>query len=136
LWVTGLPAFHTWASDHLPAYMIWNGKFRDSWQIFTYLVGGFGVGILVSFVTPRANKARVDRVFQCIRTPVNEAETHQPEPFMLPTGMKAYEPRKIINHPDLEIYWPSGIALSGFATIWLAVALMIGFVFWMATWGA
>jgi len=136
LWATSLAGFHTWAAENLPEYMIWNGKFRDSWQIFFYLLGGFGVGILVSFVTPRTSKEKLDRVFACIRTPVNEAEPHQPEPFMLPPGMKPHEPRKLFKHPDLEIYWPSGVALAGFAVVWAAVALMIGFVFWMATWGA
>lgn len=133
---TSMGGFHTWAAGNLPEYMIWNGKFRDSWQIFFYLLGGFGFGIAVSLITPRMREEKLDRVFRCIRTPVNAEEAHQPEPFMLPPGMPAHEPRKLINHPDLELYWPSRVALSGFGAIWLVVVLMIAFVFWMATWGA
>ncbi len=120
----------------LPAYMIWNGKFRDSWQIFTYLIGGFGAGILVSLVTRRAPKERLDRVFNAIRTPVNTEEPHITEPFSLPAGLPVGQVRKVINHPDLEIYWPSATAVGGFALFWACVAILVGFVFWMATWGA
>jgi SSS family transporter len=133
---TSTDGFHAWAAATLPEYMIWNDKFRDSWQIFFYLLGGFGVGIVVSLVTPRVNAERLNRVFRCIRTPVNEIEEHQPEPFMLPPGMPAFEPRKVINHPDFEIYWPSRIAVTGFTVVWIAVALMIGLFLWMASWGA
>jgi Na+/proline symporter len=136
LWATSQAWFHSWAAESLPEYMIWNGKFRDSWQMLFYLVVGFGLGILVSLVTPRVPAIRLDRVFNAIRTPVNETEPHQPEPFMLPPGLPVGTPRKVIDHPDLEIYWPSRIAWSGFAVFWVFVALLIGFVYWMATWGA
>jgi hypothetical protein len=122
--------------ENLPAYMIWNGKFRDSWQIFSYLAGGFSMGILVSLVTPRAPKERLDRVFNAIRTPVNAEEPHIVEPFSLPPGMPVTLVRKLINHPDFEIYLPSKMALGGFASFWVFVAILIGFVYWMATWGA
>ncbi len=136
MWGTSVPAFHSWAADTLPTYMIWNGKFRDSWQIFFYLIGGFGAGILISFVTPRAPKERLDRVFNAIRTPVNAEEPHLAEPFSLPAGMPVGQVRKLINHPDFEIYRPSATAIGGFAVFWACVAILIAFVFWMATWGA
>ncbi len=133
---TGRPEFHEWATTNLPEYMIWNGKFRDSWQIFTYLVGGFGIGILVSLFTPRVPKERLDRVFNAIRTPVLTEEPHIDEPFTLPAGVPVAQVRKLIDHPDFEIYRPSAMALGGFALFWVFVAMLIGFVFWMATWGA
>jgi len=136
MWGTNLPSFHAWAVETLPEYMIWNGKFRDSWQILCYLTGGFGAGILVSLVTPRVPQVRLDRVFNAIRTPVNAEEPQTPEPFMLPVGLEPAVPRKLINHPDFELYRPSPIAFTGLAVLWVCVALLIGFVYWMATWGA
>lgn len=136
MWGTNLPPFHAWAAENLPEFMIWDGKFRDSWQILCYLVGGFGAGIVVSLVTPRVPKAKLDRVFNAIRTPVNAEEPQTPEPFMLPVGMEPAVPQKLINHPDFELYRPSAIAFTGLAVLWVAVALLIAFVYWMAGWGA
>lgn len=120
----------------LPPYMIWNHRFRDSWQIFFYLLAGFGVGILVSLVTPRVAQAKLDRFYRCIRTPVMHSEPHSPEPFMLPEGLETPEVRKLIPHPDFELYRPSAIAVNGFLLFWFFVAILVGFVYWMATWGA
>ena len=33
--------------------------------------------------------------------------------------------KKIINHPDLEIYWPSWVTTVGFLVAWLFVILII-----------
>jgi SSS family transporter len=136
LWATSLGGFHTWAAENLPAYMIWNGKFRDSWQILAYLTGGFGAGIAASCVTPRQPHERLERVFRCIRTPVNAVEAHQPEPFMLPPGMASPEVPKLINHPDFELYRPTRVTFGGFTVFSFFVVVLIGFVYWMATWGA
>jgi len=136
LFGTSTPGFHSWAAQNLPDYMVLDGKFRDSWQILCYLVGGFGSGLLVSLFTPRVPEKQLDRVFNAIKTPVKEAEPHTPEPFMLPPNLAVAQPRKLIDHPDLEIYVPSKIALGGFAVFWACVAALIGFVYWMAGWGA
>jgi Na+/proline symporter len=136
LFGTSMAGFHAWAVENLPDYMIWDGKFRDSWQILCYLVAGFGTHIAVSLVTPRVPTPQLDRVFNAIRTPVMVAEPHTPEPFMLPANLPVANPRKVIDHPDLEIYWPSRLALGGFAIFWAFVAILIGFVYWMAGWGA
>ena len=136
LFFTSLPAFHGWAAGNLPEVMIWDGKFRDSWQILCYLLGGFGMGIAVSLFTKRVPEEKLDRVYRCLRTPVDEAEPHQPEPFMLPEGLDVPAPRKLIDHPDLEIPMPTLLGMSGFVGLWVCVGLLIGFVFWMASWGA
>ncbi|MCH8204959.1 MAG: sodium:solute symporter family protein [Candidatus Hydrogenedentes bacterium] len=133
---TSLDAFQEWAVANLPEIMIWNGEFRDSWQIFFYLIGGFGMGIAVSLVSKRVPEEKLERVYRCLRTPVHEAEPHQPEPFMLPEGLEVPAPRKLINHPDLEIPMPTRVGMYGFATFWAIVGILIAFVYWMATWGA
>ena len=74
------------------------------------------------------SQVKLDRVFNAIRTPVMAAEPHQPEPFMLPPGMQPATPRKIFPGTDFEIYWPSRIALGGFALFWAFVVILIGFV--------
>jgi SSS family transporter len=120
----------------LPEYMLWNGKFRDSWQIFLYLTGGFATGILVSLFTRRVREEKLDRLYACLRTPVRESEPHDPRPFSLPAGVHTAPVRKIINHPDLEFYVPTRESVLGFLFFWLWVGGLIGFVYWMATWGA
>ena len=120
----------------LPTMMIWDGKFRDSWQIFSYLVAGFSIGIIVSLFTKRVEESRLDKVYRALRTPVDAEETEHLGPFELPRGMESPEPRKLINHPDFEIPMPTAVGLGGFTVLWACVGLLIGFVFWMATWGA
>lgn len=132
---TSLPAFHAWATTTLPEYMIWNGKFRDSWQIFLQISGGFSTGILVSLVTPRVSNVRLDQVFACLHTPVGPNEPHHNVPFTLPEGVAPKPPRKLINHPDFEIPMPTKVGMLGFAGLWVAVIGLIRFVYWMATWG-
>jgi hypothetical protein len=132
---TSQEGFHTWAVEALPESMVWDGKFRDSWQIFFMLTGGFGSGILVSLFTRRVKDEKLERVYRALRTPVNEEEPPHPEPFVIPEGIVIPEPRKLINHPDLEIPMPTAVGMGGFAFFWAWVAGLIAFVFWMATWG-
>ncbi|MCC6142555.1 MAG: sodium:solute symporter family protein [Candidatus Hydrogenedentes bacterium] len=120
----------------VPEYMIWEGKFRDSWQILIYLSGGFLAGILVSLFTPRVRPEKLDRVYACLRTPVRGSEPHDPVPFSLPPGVEPEAVRKLIDHPDLEFYVPTRESVVGFTILWLCVGGLIGFVYWMAGWGA
>ncbi len=133
--LTSQNGFHVWAAQHLPGFMIWNEKFRVSWQMTSYLLTGFSLCILVSLITPRVSKEKLDRFYACLRTPIQPDEPHG-APFTLPEGVEVPEPRKLINHPDLEIPMPSREGMLGFLGFWLLVAGMIGFVFWMARWGA
>ena len=135
LLVTSQDAFHAWAVGHLPARMIWEDQFRISWQMFSYLTVGFSTCIVVSLLTKRVPDAQLNRFFNCIHTPVGENEPHL-EPFTLPEGVKPARPRKLINHPDFEIPVPSLVGMLGFGFFWACVFMMIGFVFWMATWGS
>lgn len=125
----------TVSAPNLPRNMIWQGRFRDSWQIFFYLTGGFLAAIVVSLFTRRVPEARLDRVYACLHTPVHESETHQARPFSLPEGMAPTPPRKLINHPDFEIPVPTRVGMLGFAFFWAWVVLLIWFMFWMVTWG-
>ena len=55
--------------------------------------------------------------------------------MVIPEGIEVPEPNKLFNHPDLEIPKPTAIGMIGFAVLWVCVGLLVGFVFWMATWG-
>jgi Na+/proline symporter len=130
-WLTSLPALQPSYAENLPEWMIWNGKLRTSWSIFFYLSTAFGLTTLVSLVTPRVPKERLDRLFECIRTPVTANEPHG-APFTLPDGVQPANPRKIINHPDFEIYVPQRVSIIGFAVFWVFVFSLIAFVFWLS----
>lgn len=136
LFCTSLPVFQKWAPAWLPDYMFFDGKFRDSWQIAAYLSAAFFVGIMTSLCTRRVAQEKLDRFYNCLHTPVTPGEPPAPEAFMLPEGVSAAVPVRLINHPDFEIPVPSRQALAGFLAIWVCVAALIGFVFWMARWGA
>jgi len=136
MWFTNLPFFHTWAASTLPEFFLWDGEFRVWCQMACYLSTGFSLCIIVSLLTPRVEKARLDRFYQCLHTPVNAEEPHTPEPFMLPEGVEPVEPRKLINHPDMEFPVPSFVGIAGFLFFWVCVGAMIWFVFSMAQWGA
>lgn len=133
---TGSAPFHAWAVANLPDFFLWDGKFRVWCQMAAYLTTGFSLVIIVSLFTPRLPKAQLDRFYNCLHTPVNAEEPHTAEPFTLPEGVEPTEPRKLINHPDMEFPVPSLIGLGGFAFFWVCVGLMIWFVFSMAQWGA
>lgn len=132
---TSQTGFHAWAVEHLPDRMIWAGEFRVSYQMFLYLTAGFATAITVSLLTPRVPKEQLDKFFACIHTPVLEEEPHL-EPFTLPEGMAPARPKKLINHPDIEIPRPSAVGMGGFAFFWLTVVLLIAFVYWLAGVGA
>ena len=136
LMVTTMPRFHAWAGANLPEYMVWNGQFRDSWQIAAYLSAAFTVGIMVSLLTKRVEQQKLDRLYECLRTPIQPDEVHNAIPFTLPQGTVAPAPRKIIPHPDFEIPVPTRMSLFGFLFLWMWVGALIGFVYWMAGWGA
>ncbi|GMV92443.1 MAG: sodium:proline symporter [Candidatus Hydrogenedentota bacterium] len=135
MFVTQTPMFHAFAVEHFPERMIWDDKFRVSYQMAVYLMAGFGSCILVSLFTKRVPDKKLDRVFECLRTPIQPNEPHL-EPFTLPPGVEPPPPRKLINHPDLEIPMPSAVGMAGFIVIWGLVGLLVGSVYWIVGWGA
>jgi len=134
--VTNQGWFDKWAVENLPQFMVWDGQFRVSWQMFSYLIAGFGTCIAVSLCTPRLPEEKLNRFYACIHTPVSTDEPHTTKPFTLPEGVEPATPKKLVNLSDIEIPKPSRIGLVGFAFFWLMVVLMIAFVHWLAGLGA
>ena len=136
VWVgTGTDAFHAFATANLPQFMVYEGEFLESWQILSYLIAGILATILVSLVTKRVPEERLDRLYNCLRTPVGANEPHL-EPFTLPEGVQPSPPNKLIDRPDLEIPIPSLVGMAGFAFFWVCVVGMIALVFWLSGLGA
>jgi len=135
MFLTQTAPFHAFAVEHFPSRMIWDDKFRVSYQMATYLLAGFASCILVSLITKRVPEHKLDRVFACLRTPIQPNEPHV-GPFTLPPGVEAPPPHKLINHPDLEIPMPSLVGMAGFIVIWGLVGLLIGSVYWIIGLGA
>jgi Na+/proline symporter len=128
--ITGREFFHAFAVESLPSFMIWEEKFRVSWQILCFLTAAFASCIIVSLLTKRVPEAKLDKVFAALRTPIQEDEPHL-APFTLPDGVEPPEPRKLINHPDLEIPMPTLVGMGGFLFFWAMVGLMIWSVFFI-----
>ena len=132
MYLISLPA----AAQMVPESMLYGEKVAQGWQILLYLGTSFISTILVSFVTPRVASVKLDRLFDCIRTPVEAGEEHMAEAFTLPADKVAATPTKIINHPDIELYVPTRQSLVGFAFFWACVGGLIWFVYWLAGVGA
>lgn len=132
---TGAAEFVLWDfnkhfADYLPAFMVWDEKLYLPWQMVFYLVAGMIGLVVTSLLTRRVPSDRLDRLYECLRTPIG---TDEPEGavFTLPDGVES-APRKVsISHPDFEIPQPSRVGLLGFIASWAAVAMLIGAVYWI-----
>lgn len=122
-------------AERAPANMLWEGQLRFSWSTFFYLGAGFLAAILASLVSPRVPAHKLDKFHAALRTPVTGEEPHL-GPFDLPEGVTPPAPRKLINHPDLEIPMPTREGMLGFGILWLWVGGLIAFVYWIAGIGA
>jgi len=116
--------FNAHFADKLPSFMLFDGKLSLPWQMIIYLTVGFIPAILVSLFTKPQDKEKLDKFYNCLRTPVvpNEPET---EPFTLPPGMTPGPRKVLIDHPDFEIPKPAPITIIGFLAGWAAVAALI-----------
>jgi Na+/proline symporter len=125
--------FNAHLAGRLPAFMLLDGELYLPWQMILYLTAGFLVLVVVSLLTPRVSKERLDRLYDCLRTPIgpNEPEV---EPFTLPAGVRPGPRNALIRHPDFEIPKPSAIGIGGFLAAWVGVGLLIGAVYWIIQW--
>jgi len=122
--------FNEHFAGKLPTFMLWQGEISLPWQMIFYLTAGFVVLIVVSLFTRRAPKDRLDRLYDCIRTPIG-ADEPEAEPFTLPAGVQPGPRNVLIQHPDFEIPRPTLIGIGGFLAAWLGVGLLIGAVYWI-----
>jgi Na+/proline symporter len=145
-WASTLGGFATWffTSDiafvgwsfnarfagSLPEFMLYDGALSLPWQMILYLLVGLMLMIVVSLVTRPPDKATLDRVYECLRTPVSVDEI-EGEPLTLPDGLTAAPRTVLIEHPDFEIMRPTTSTVVGFMLSCVAVAALIGFFIWV-----
>ncbi len=117
-------------ADRLPAFMLFEGKLYLPWQMILYITSGFITAVVVSLLTRPVEKRKLDRFYECLRTPIapDEPET---TPFALPEGTVPAPRRVWFGHPDFEISRPKLVDIVGFLAGWAAVAMLIGAFFWI-----
>ncbi len=122
--------FNASLAGKLPAFMLFEGKLYLPWQMILYISAGFITAIVVSLFTKPIENKKLDRFYECLRTPIapDEPETR---PFTLPAGIVPAPRRPWFKHPDFEISKPSLIGIVGFIAGWAAVAMLIGSFFWI-----
>ncbi|RKY85454.1 sodium:solute symporter family protein, partial [candidate division KSB1 bacterium] len=122
--------FNSVFAEHLPDFMLWNGKLYLPWQMIIYLSAGFISCIVVSLFTIPEPEEKLDKFYACIRTPVtpNEPET---EPFTLPEGVEPAPRNVLIKHPDFEIPRPGFVSIAGFIAGWAAVGILVWVFYWI-----
>jgi len=125
--------FNKHLAGRLPAFMLFEGELYLPWQMILYLTAGFVVLVFVSLFTRRSPKEQLERLYDCLRTPIG-ADEQEAEPFTLPPGVQPGPRSVLIQHPDFEIPKPSLIGICGFLAAWLGVGLLIAAVYWMIQW--
>ena len=120
--------FNTTLATKLPAFMLFEGNLYLPWQMIMYLSIGFVTAIVVSLFTRPVEKNKLDRFYECLRTPIAPGEP-ETAPFTLPDGVTPAPRRLWLKHPDFEIPKPSLVGVVGFIAGWVAVAILIGSFF-------
>ncbi len=145
-WASTLSGFAAWAftskisligwdfnasvAPILPDFMIYDGQLSLPWQMIFYLTVGLVVMVGVSLVTRPPDKENLDRVYECLRTPVRSGEP-EVEPMTLPEGTKPAQRSVLFNHPDFEIMKPRPVDVLGFLVSWLGVGILIAAFVWI-----
>jgi len=145
-WASTLSGFAAWAftskidligwnfnarfAPLLPDFMLYKGELSLPWQMIFYLSVGLVVMVGVSLATKPPAKERLDRVYECLRTPVMPGEP-EVEPLTLPEGTKPAPRSVLIDHPNFELMKPSLVSVLGFLVSWVAVGLLIAAFIWI-----
>ena len=123
-------SFNNHFAGSLPEFMLYEGKLFLPWQMIIYLTVSLVMMVAVSFVTRPPDKKRLDRVYECLRTPVLEDEP-EGEPITLPAGTAPAARSVLIAHPDFEIMRPTAYTVIGFLASCFMVVVLIGSFIWI-----
>ncbi len=102
----------------------------DAWQMFSYLSAGVLSGILISLITPRTPKEKLDAFFSLIHTPITPGEVVE-APCTLPKNPAPLGER-LFNLEDVEVAKPTWVGFGGFVIAWGLVGLIIWLTYWLA----
>jgi Na+/proline symporter len=122
--------FNQSVAPYLPETMIFEGKLYLPWQMIFYTVAGVATLVLVSMCTRREEQSKLDKFYECVRTPI-QGEEPETEPFTLPPGVEPAPRNVLVQHPDFEIPKPSALTVLGFLGTWVLVGSLIGVFFWI-----
>ncbi len=122
--------FNATVAAKLPAFMLYEGKLYLPWQMIIYLSVGLITAIVVSLFTRPVVKEKLDKFYECLRTPIGLGEPES-EPFTLPDGIEPAERKVMFEHPDFEIPRPTVVGVLGFAGGWVAVGVLIALFYWI-----
>jgi len=145
-WASTLSGFAAWAftsriglvgwdfnaqfADILPDFMLYKGQLSLPWQMIFYLTVGLIVMVGVSYLTRPPDKEKLDRVYECLRTPVQSGEP-EVEPLTLPPNTEPAPRSVLFDHPDFEVMKPRRVDTLGFLVSCLGVVLLIGVFIWI-----
>jgi Na+/proline symporter len=121
-WALAAPLRLVWHRTGAPA------EIYEPWQIAFYLTAGTLAGIVVSLLTKRVDREKLDRFYALTRTPIVPGEVVK-EPCTLPPGVVAPDRPMLATAFGLEIPRPSPTSVAGFVAGWVAVAVLIGSFF-------
>jgi Na+/proline symporter len=93
-------------------------------QMLVYLGVSAIVGIVVSLLTPRIPKEKLDEFYLLVRTPIRPGEKTL-VPCTLPENPLPPDTGKLIDHPDIEIPKPTKVGMIGFFGAWVLVFAII-----------
>ncbi len=122
-----LPAFLTFSKDTADGPQL---VLQQPWQIIFYLTTGLVSLVAVSLLTRPVDGKKLDRFYQCLRTPVGPGEP-ETEPFTLPPGVEPAPRRLWIDLPGFEIPRPGLIDIAGVAVAAVAAGGVIALVYWI-----
>jgi Na+/proline symporter len=108
----------------LPEFLLFDGKLYLPWQMIIYLAAGLVAAVVVSLLTPRVPEDRLDRFYECLRTPIAPGEP-ETQPFSLPPGTTPAPRNVLFKHPDFEVPKPTLVGIAGFLGGWAFVGLLI-----------
>ncbi len=135
-WISSQGFFAIWLSDMsvvdsfgMVTYSGGEPAISLPWQMVFYLTTGFALGIITSFLTPRANAENVERYYALLRTPVFQEEPDLSEPCTLPEGAVPLPRRVLFPNTELEISLLSRRSTIGFFAGWVCVGVIIAFVY-------
>ena len=122
--------FNAVFADKLPDFMLLGDKLYLAWQMIIYLVLGLVTHVGISLLTKPEGEEKLDKFYQCIRTPVRHGEP-ETAPFTLPDGVAPAPRNVLIKHRDFEIPKPTVTGLLGFLAGWAGVGALIAAFFWI-----
>jgi len=123
--------FNKHFAEHLPQFMVFDGKLHLPWQMILYLGAGLISGIVVSLLTKPVAAEKLENFYALTRTPVTLGEQVD-KPCTLPAGSVVPEKRNLFPNTSLEIAIPSRMSVIGFLAGWACVAAIVIIVYWIA----